>query len=271
MGHAVYSEGGVDFDEKLHVSFEDPEAVLNFDPVESLPHHEHKTLIERFEKSYKWICEYFPDAVNMTGVYITCISGLIELLGWENLLLAAGIDPEKFGHLTNRYAIWVQKYFDALAESDVPVVMVHDDITWSEGAFIHPDWYRKYVFPNYKKMLAPLKDSGKIILFTSDANYTEFLHDIVACGVNGFVMEPLTDLRFAAEHFGQTCVLIGNADTRILLHGSKSEIRAEVERCMDIGKKCPGFFMAVGNHIPPNTPIENAVYYNEVYEEMSRR
>jgi hypothetical protein len=29
--------------------------------------------------------------------------------------------------------------------------------------------------------------------------------------------------------------------------------------------------MAVGNHIPSNTPIENALYYNEVYDELSRR
>jgi hypothetical protein len=29
--------------------------------------------------------------------------------------------------------------------------------------------------------------------------------------------------------------------------------------------------MAVGNHIPPNTPVENALYYNEVFQEMSRR
>jgi len=40
---------------------------------------------------------------------------------------------------------------------------------------------------------------------------------------------------------------------------------------MAIGKGCAGFFMAVGNHIPPNTPVESALYYNEVYEELSRR
>ena len=36
-------------------------------------------------------------------------------------------------------------------------------------------------------------------------------------------------------------------------------IRAEVERCMSLGRNCPGFIMAVGNHIPPNTPVENAI------------
>lgn len=38
-----------------------------------------------------------------------------------------------------------------------------------------------------------------------------------------------------------------------------------------IGKDCPGFFMAVGNHIPANTPVENSIYCSEVYEELSRR
>jgi uroporphyrinogen-III decarboxylase len=78
-------------------------------------------------------------------------------------------------------------------------------------------------------------------------------------------------MAYIAERYGKTHVFVGNADTRILLYGTKKQIRAEVERCMAIGKRCPGFFMAVGNHIPPNTPVENALYYNEVYEELSRR
>jgi hypothetical protein len=40
---------------------------------------------------------------------------------------------------------------------------------------------------------------------------------------------------------------------------------------MSVGKRCPGFFMAVGNHIPADTPVQNALYYNEVYQELSNR
>lgn len=99
--------------------------------------------------------------------------------------IAAGTDPERFGELANRYAPWMQRYFDGLAGADVPVVIVHDDI-------------------------------------------------------------------------------VGNADTRILLTGTKDDVRAGVERCMSQGGECPGFFMSVGNHIPPNTRVESALYYNQV-------
>jgi len=271
MGHAVYAAGGVDFDPHIYCPFNDPEEVLNLDFWEVYGQWDKRKLVEDFERHYEMNCENNPDAVNMTGIYVTCISGLIEILGWEMLLIAAGLDPKRFGELTNRYVSWIGQYFEALAEADVPVVMIHDDIVWTAGPFIHPDWYRQYVFPNYKKLFRPLIDSGKKIMFTSDGNYTEFIDDIADCGIHGFVLEPTTDMEYIAEKYGKTHVFIGNADVRVLMFGRKEDIRAEVERCMRIGKGCPGYFMAVGNHIPPNTPVENVLYYNEIYEELSRR
>jgi hypothetical protein len=44
-----------------------------------------------------------------------------------------------------------------------------------------------------------------------------------------------------------------------------------VERCIALGKDCPGYFIGVTNMIPINTPVEKALYYNEMYEILSRR
>jgi hypothetical protein len=271
MGHAEYAVDGADYNTVVSCPFKDPEDVLSFDPWQAYGQRDKRELTRQYEQHYRDNCAATPDAVNMTGIYVTCISGLIDIFGWDMLLLAAGTDPKGFGAVTNRYASWIQQYFDALADADVPVVMIHDDIVWTSGAFLHPAWYRQFVFPNYKKYLAPLIESGKKIIYTSDGTYTEFIDDIADCGVNGFVMEPTTDMKYIAEKYGKTHSFIGNADTRILLSGTREAIRAEVQRCMDIGKNCPGFFMAVGNHIPPNTPVENALYYNEVYEELGKR
>jgi len=271
MGHAKFAEGGVDYNDQVNCPFKDEDDVLNFDAMKAYGMRSKTDLIRDFENHYKKSCDTYSDAVNMTGIYITCMSGLIEIFGWEMLLLAAGIDAKGFGEVTNRYCEWISQYFEALAESNVPVVMLHDDIVWTSGAFLHPDWYRKYIFPNYKKCFKPLIESGKKIIYTSDGNYSEFIDDIAACGVNGFVMEPCTDMKYIADKYGKTHVFIGNVDTRVLLFGTKDDIKTEVKRCMDIGKSCPGFFMAVGNHIPANTPIENALYYNDIYEKLSRR
>jgi len=271
MGHAVYAADGVDFiDEKFNL-FESYEDVYNYDMFSEYTVKDKQSLINDYNNNYADQVRRWPECIQMTGIYVTCMSGMIDLLGWDTLLEAAGNDSKAFGEFVNRYSNWMMQYFEALACCDSPVVMIHDDLVWSNGPFLHPDFYRKYIFPNIKKMLLPLREAGKKILFTSDGDFTMFVDDIADCGVNGFVLEPLTDMTCIAEKYGQTHVIIGNADTRILLRGSFDDIEAEVKRCMDIGKKCPGYFLAVGNHIPPNTPVDNALFYNDIYEKLKHR
>ena len=271
MGHAVYQEGGTDYHSQTRELYDDPDEALKFDPWEMYGKRDIASITRDFDAHYDELTSRNPDTVNMTGIYVTCISGLIEIFGWDMLLTAAGTDQNAFGDLTNRYCEWMLQYFTALADSKSPVVMIHDDIVWTSGMFIHPEWYRKFVFPNYIKLFEPLHKKGKIIMYTSDGTYDDFVDDIANCGVNAFVMEPTTDMSYIAEKYGKTHAFVGNADTRILLSGSKDDIRAEVKRCMDIGKKCPGYFMAVGNHIPANTPVDNVLFYNDIYEKMSKR
>jgi hypothetical protein len=271
MGHAEYSANGDDMNRDVKCPFKTPQEVLSFDPWQEYGDRDRKKLVSMFEQDYAKNCRANPDGVSMTGIYCSLISGLIEIFGWEMMLTALGTDPAGFGEVANRYAEWNLQHFESLAEADVPIVMIHDDIVWTSGPFTSADWYRKYVFSNYKRLFAPILESGKKLTYCSDGDYTMFIDDIAACGVNGFVMEPMTDMAYIAEKYGKTHYFIGNADTRILLDGTKEDIRREVARCMDIGKKYPGFFMAVGNHIPANTPIENALYYNQCYEEMSVR
>jgi hypothetical protein len=271
MGHAAYAADGADFRPAGRCPFRTPEDALAFDPADAFGPADTRAWRARFEADYREACAAQPDAVNMTGIYTTLMSGLIAILGWDMLLMSAGTDLEAFGGLADRYGRWIRSYVEALAAADVPVVMIHDDLVWTEGPFLPPAWYRAWYFPALRRLLEPLAGSGKRVLFTCDGSFTLFIDDLAACGVHGFVLEPATDMARIAARYGRTHVFIGNADTRALLDGPRSRIRAEVERCMAIGKDCPGFFMAVGNHIPPNTPVEHARYYQEVYAELAPR
>jgi hypothetical protein len=271
MGHAVFAADGSDFDAEISSPFHEVEEVYSFDPWREYGEIDKRDYTKKFEDHYRQQCEWFPTNVNMTGIYPSLITGLTFIFGWELLLEAAGCNPMRFGETANRYASWMQQFYDALADADVPVIYSHDDMVWTEGAIFHPDWYRRYVFPNIGRYWAPLIESGKKVIFVCDGNYTEFIDDVAACGNHGFWFEIFTDLGVIAENYGKTHFLIGNADTRILLSGKKDAIRREVERCMDIGKNLPGYFISVSNHIAPNTPVESALFYNQVYEELCRR
>jgi len=271
MGHAEYAAGGEDWDATVTSPFKTYEDVLAFRPLERLPKLDLAETTRRFEAHYQANVLANPDTVNMTGVYVTCISGLIDLFGWDLLLEAMGDDPVRMGELTREYGEWISVAFEALARADVPCVMVHDDLVWTSGPIFHPSWYREYVFPHLQRCIRPLAESGKRVIFTADGNYTAFIDDIVATGVHSLVMEPTTDMALIAERYGRTHSFVGNVDTRILLSGPESAIDAEVERCMAIGKDCPGFILAVGNHIPPNTPVSHAQRYDATYRRLRER
>lgn len=271
MGHAEYMADSEDFSAERFQLLEDPEDVFTFDPFEVYGSRDKKILTEEYNANYDLMCQQYPDTANMTGIYVSCISGALEILGWDTLLMAVGIDSREFGEFLKRYEKWIGQYFSALAEYKGETVMIHDDITWTSGGFLAPEFYREYVFSAYKRLFAPLLEAGKRIIFTSDGDYTEYMQDIAECGVHGFVFEPCMNLEKICQQYGKTHILVGNADTRILLMGEKEDIRQEVKRCIDLGKKCPGYFLAVGNHIPANTPVESALWYNEFYEKYSRR
>ena len=272
MGHASYAQNGRDYDDQVQCPFKDIDEVFAFDPWETYGSRDGQDLIDRFNDHYRRQCELFEDTVNTTGVYVTLMSGMIDIFGWDMLLTAAGTDPDGFGDVVNRYAGWIKQFYDAIALSDAKVIYSHDDLVWTAGAFIDPAWYRRYIFPNLEMLWSPLRDTGKKIQFVCDGNYTAFLDDVASCGNHGFWFECFTDLETVCRKFGKTHFIIGNGDARVLTFGTKEEIRADVMRCLDTGRDCPGYFMCVSGHIPPNVPVQNALYYNEIYlEERQRR
>lgn len=208
MGHASFAEDGADYSTEVFCPFDDPEDIFDFQPAEVYNVQPHQKLVQDFNEDYAKQCRLAPDAVNTTGIYITLVSGLLEIFGWDMLLMALGIDAEETGHLANRYSEWIQQYFNALADCDAPAVKIYDDIVWTSGSFVSSEWYRKYVFPNYKKLFAPLRESEKKIIYTSDGTYTQFIDDIAECGVNGFVLEPTTDMEYIAENMGKPIALL---------------------------------------------------------------
>ena len=53
--------------------------------------------------------------------------------------------------------------------------------------------------------------------------------------------------------------------------GTWDQVRATIDRTLECMQECKGPMFAVGNHMPANTPVDNCLYYNEVYEELAQR
>ena len=271
MGHAEFLEGGTDRREAKPSPFASPEQVLEFDAVAEYGLPEAGGLTDYYEELYTRRQAERPGQVYPGGYYKTLVSGAIESFGWENLLAAAA-DRDGFARVLDSFFRLSLHHYEAWARTSIEVFICHDDMVWSEGPFMSPELYRRAIFPRYAELWRPLKAAGKKVLYCSDGDYTMFLEDVAAAGADGFIFEPLTSLEKVARLFGQTHVIVGSeVDCRTLTFGTRDAIAAEVDATMELARSCPGFVFAVGNHIPSNVPVENAVFYFDCLREHWKR
>ncbi len=261
MGHAEFDEGGVDRREPRPCPFRTVEEALSFDAVAEYGLTDFQQLVGYYTEQYRRGQAYYPEAVFTGGYYKTLISGLIEALGWDMLLEAAAY-RDRFTRVLDSIYRLTTHHVSAWAQTPIEVFMCHDDMVWSQGPFMHPDYYRAEVFPRYQALWQVLKRAGKLVAFTSDGQWGMFMEDVVKAGADALCFEPMVPLEPVVAAYGRTHAIIGSkVDARTLTFGTRAEIQAEIDGTLTLARACPGFMFAVGNHIPSNIPLDNALFY----------
>lgn len=256
--HVVAQEDGRHF---LHIPLpEDLDEALQFDPLNYFP----KTVEDytaEFRSAYQRMLDSTGDvAYPIPHHYTTCFHWPLAIFGFE-LLCEAGMEEEDFHCLMERFAEISCRITTAWSRvAGLEGFILHDDLTMTSGPIFHPEWYRKHVFPFYPKIFAPLKEKGIPIIFTSDGNCSDFIDDVFAAGADGFNFEHLVDLEAVASKHPDK-ILIGNFSNAIIAQGPTAAIEREVSRCIDVGRRVPGFVANVGGGLTHQIPVENLKAY----------
>jgi len=261
MGHSEYVEGGADRREPSECPFLTVEDVLSFDAVAEYGLTDPAFLVQDYQRRYDAARAAFPEQVWTGGYYRTLCSGAIAIFGWQMLLEAAAY-PARFAHVLDSIYQQTMHHVRAWARTSIEVFMCHDDMVWSMGPFMQPAFYRAEIFPRYQALWDVLHRAGKKVVFTSDGDLSLFVDDIVAAGADALCFEPMTALEPIVARYGRThCLLSSKVDARTLTFGTREAIRAEIDATLALAERCAGLMVAVGNHMPANIPIENALYY----------
>ena len=269
MGRAKFTESETPWESSY--PFNSVDEVLAFDPLKCSEIPSLDDLTEEVKKYYNKGLSLYPEAVFPGGFYNSVFTWNIVTFGWELFMFAATEDIKRFENILDQFTEMTLLVAQAHIKAKVPVYLFHDDVVWASGPAFSPEWMRKYIFPRQKKVFDLLKDNNIKIMFCSDGNFDVFIDDYAGMNIDGFIFEPLTNLEYLAKKCGKTHVLMGNIDSRILQGGTHEAIRKEVKRCADIGRDLPGFFFAVGNHIPFTVPIPSINCYLEAIEEFGQR
>ncbi len=208
----------------------------------------------------------------ITGLYYTTLFQFgIMAFGWENFLMAAALDPKAFGIILDQFTDISVENVSEWVRDDCPVFFFHDDLAITRGLVFSPDWYRREIFPRYERILEPARQANKIIVFVSDGRFEELIPDLIALGINGIQIDTSNDLETTLQRYGNDHAVIGNVDTQILTRGSYEEIKSEIRRCTELGKKYPGYLFKAAGDLPHNIPLQNIEAYIELKRELGRR
>lgn len=252
MGHADYAEGGSDRHDAQACPFEDVEEVYEFNPCREYGLPPRRELVKFYEELHRRQRAERPNQLVTGGYYKSVVSGAIQAFGWDMLLMAAG-DLDRFAGVLRRIGDYTLNYNQAWAETSIDVFIQHDDMVWTGGPFLHPDFYRGVIFPIYRKLWEPLKRRGKKVLFCSDGTYDMFMKDVAECGADGFIFEPSNDFDYVVENFGRThCIVGSKVGCKTLTFGTWEQVKREMDETAALARRCKGFIWAVGDHMPAN-------------------
>lgn len=249
--------------------FDSPEDVLRFEPLEWDQKSELE-LLDEFQAFHQRNLDLFESrCVAEEDIYTTLFHWCIDTFGWENFMLAAAIDEKRFEEILLQFKELSIRRTRAWAKVEgLEFFMCHDDLCMTRGPVFSPDWYRKYIFPHYADIWAPLKAEGRPVVFISDGNYIDLVDDIAACEPDGFIFDHTMDFPAMIQKFGGSKLLFGGPDVRVLTFASPEEVESAVKKIFEQVHGVPGYFYCTAGSLPENIPLANLQTYLRVSMEQ---
>ena len=199
--------------------------------------------------------ERYLKAAQGTGVGI--IPNLTSF--FDSAMLAVGVTDALYMFYDNRPLL--EKLMDILLEhqekvmravcdefaDDIALVMINDDIAHNAGLMIHPRMFLEIFPPRMKRLIAPAKEIGKLVLMHTDGKLDEVLPILYEVGINvNHPVEPESnDIFEVKKKWAGKMAFIGNIPTPLLAFGSPDEIDEQV--CSYCAGLAPGGGYVLGS------------------------
>lgn len=228
-------------------------ADFNRYPWDDIPRIFQETYVPHFEA----IRKVLPHGMKAYG---GCGYGIFEasqdLVGYEPLCLMQYLDPELYTDLFLRigdlyFELWTWVIKNC---SDIFVFYrMGDDLGYKTSTMLEPEIIRQYIFPQYRRIIDLVHNSGKKFLLHSCGNIFTLMEDIINLGIdakhsNEDQIAPFSEW---IEKYSERIGLFGGFDMNELIMNDYDyvfeKVRVEGSRFRAMAK---GYGLGSGNSIP---------------------
>jgi uroporphyrinogen decarboxylase len=200
-----------------------------------------------------------------------------DLVGFEYLAYMQADDPQLFADLYQRIGdlmvtIW-QQFLNHYADFYVACRM-GDDLGFKTGTLTSPRNIRKFILPQYARVIQLVRASGKPFLLHSCGNIFPVMDEIIDLGINAKHSNEDVIAPFDTwiERYGERIALLGGIDVDVLCRTDPQNIFEQVvERGTRFRQKARGFALGSGNSIPEFVPAEGYLAMIRAAEEIRKK
>lgn len=230
-----------------------------------------------FEKEARPFDEFFPpyhsdvikevkakvgDAVSVHSEIFSPWSQFMELLNYENALMAIIDDPEKSQACLERLTEGAIDLGKRQAACGIDAILISS--AFAGAGLISRKHYEDFVLPYEQRIVKEIHKEFPIPVYTHTCgSIGDRLDLMMATGTNGIdTLDPpplgTVDLEEAKRVLGGKTFIKGNIDpVHTLLFGSLSEVKEDVQKRLFVGMPGGGYILSSACSVAPQTPPEN--------------
>jgi uroporphyrinogen decarboxylase len=145
--------------------------------------------------------------------------------------------------------------------------MLGSDWGAQQALLISPGLWREFIREREAVCYRLVREAGKHLWVHSCGNIMAILPDLVEIGLQGLnpVQSEAMDLRTLKARFGRELTFWGGVSTQQTLpYGRPDQVRAEVERVIQVMAPGGGYVLGPSQQIQADVPVENILAFAEV-------
>ncbi|MFN4110905.1 MAG: uroporphyrinogen decarboxylase family protein, partial [Ignavibacteria bacterium] len=156
------------------------------------------------------------DEFSIHGEITSPFDYLLDLLGYENALMALIENPDKCKSILQKFTEGISKLVSEMCDQKIDAIKISSP--FAGAGFISPEFYKEFVLPFESQIIKTIKDKGKFVYIHTCGAINDRLELMIESGTSGLECldpKPLgdVDLIDAKKRLGKKAFIKGNIDS----------------------------------------------------------
>ena len=215
------------------------------------------------------------DSVSIHGEITSPFDYFLDLLGYENGLIALIMEPEKCKLIIEKFADGILDL--AVQMCDKPIDAIKVSSPFAGMGFISSEQYSEFVLPYEQKIISAIRAKGVHVYIHTCGSINDRLELMRESNTSGLeCLDPVpvgnVDLEDAFDRIGNDLFIKGNIDSvNSLLYADDAKAEADVKKIIETGKmRGKGFILSTACSIAPMVTKERLLMLSQLIDDYGQ-